>query len=335
MFYNALWTRIQDKSYDGEVHASTIRERLDQIEKVCTPSPNIDANYLMDSIRDDLLPNIVSCEELENDPLISEGLFNAPSSPTAKDWDIAFELLRRPPTPNENNPINLENPPDTIVSPNPVQNNLSMPIAARISDLGEIYHNGEFIIPDRYNVFMQIPIPRETKPATKNNSSQRNKSPKINPNDVSKTRKFTRADEVALVKNILKHGKRWRLIWDSCPELRHIYPAALKDRARSKRFQEILSRAEKDPSLVDNPGDLCGGEDQPEYMDDGTNKTTTSAQEAADSDISELSGDKVDVKDSQNSTPSPQPPQPSIAQHHMFNIGLPIEALVDTSPFKK
>lgn len=341
MFYNDLWTRIQDPSYDGEAHTSALRERLDQIEKICAPSPSIDANFrIMDNIRDDLIPTIVSCEELENDPLISEALLAPSTEPTAEDWEMAFEVLRRPPTPNDNDPINLTNPPDTIVSPNPIQSDMRMPFAARISDLGEIYHNGEFVISDRYNVSLQPPMPRETELSAKEFSSQRNKSPKINPEFVSKTRKFTRADEVALVRNIIKHGKKWRRIWDLSPDLRHIYPAALKDRARSKRFQDILSRAVKDPSLLNNPEELCGSENQPEYMDDGTSKTTCTHEAADANDMSELSGDEVDGKDAQKSTLPPQPhphpllPPPAV-QHNRYVIGVPIEALVDTSPFKK
>lgn len=64
------------------------------------------------------------------------------------------------------------------------------------------------------------------------------------------------------------HGKKWKTIWDAEPLLQHIKHSALKDRARSKRFQEIFARAEADPSLLNDPERLCGSEDQQVYIGD-------------------------------------------------------------------
>jgi hypothetical protein len=70
-----------------------------------------------------------------------------------------------------------------------------------------------------------------------------------------------------LIRGILVHGKKWKVIWSTEPQLRHIYPSALKDRSRSRRFKEIFAKVEADPSLLKDPEALCGSENQPEYMD--------------------------------------------------------------------
>eukprot|EP00986_Skeletonema_menzelii_P011149 scaffold5669_cov144-Skeletonema_menzelii.AAC.12 len=73
------------------------------------------------------------------------------------------------------------------------------------------------------------------------------------------TRKFTRDDDINLIRGILKHGKSsWKKIWQDAPELQHIKHAALKDRGRSKRFQNALEKALEDPSLLDRPDELLG-----------------------------------------------------------------------------
>ncbi|KAL7499368.1 hypothetical protein ACHAWT_007383 [Skeletonema menzelii] len=73
------------------------------------------------------------------------------------------------------------------------------------------------------------------------------------------TRKFTRDDDINLIRGILKHGKSsWKKIWQDAPELQHIKHAALKDRGRSKRFQNALKKALEDPSLLDRPDELLG-----------------------------------------------------------------------------
>jgi hypothetical protein len=148
-FYKKFWQRIQnlDPSFDGEAHTQAILDRLGHIEKLCTPPTNDRAvddtaatnDTAVDDNRNDLIPTIVSYEELENDTIISQALSIAVSEPTESDWELALELLRRPPTPNSQ--INLENPSGVIsITPNRVQN-VYVPIAARISDSGEGMEN--------------------------------------------------------------------------------------------------------------------------------------------------------------------------------------------------
>jgi len=73
------------------------------------------------------------------------------------------------------------------------------------------------------------------------------------------TRKFTRDDDVNLIRGILKYGKSsWKKIWQETPELQHIKHAALKDRGRSRRFQNALKWAFEDPTLLDRPHELLG-----------------------------------------------------------------------------
>lgn len=83
----------------------------------------------------------------------------------------------------------------------------------------------------------------------------------------SKRRRFNREEEVALLRGIVKHGRgKWRAIYDDEPLLnRNIQASALKDRVRSKRFAELLKRAEADPALLSRPDELCGAADQEVY----------------------------------------------------------------------
>jgi len=83
----------------------------------------------------------------------------------------------------------------------------------------------------------------------------------------SKRRRFSRGEEVALLRGIVKHGRgKWRAIYDDEPLLnRSIQASALKDRVRSKRFAELLKRAEADPALLNRPDELCGAADQEVY----------------------------------------------------------------------
>lgn len=106
----------------------------------------------------------------------------------------------------------------------------------------------------------------EAKPVSNNTGNQKMKDLMLENNNL--TRKFTRADEVNLVKAVMTHGKKWKTIWQATPELQHIYHSALKDRARSKRFKDIFAKAEADPSLLDNPDELCGTESQQEVTED-------------------------------------------------------------------
>lgn len=281
-WYSEFWKRIQDPEFNGEAHTKAIRERLNQIEKICAPSPSTNGTEIQpfeNTADEQLLPHIVSYEELESDPLLHP--LSLPlatdSEPTDSDWEMTLELLRRPPTPNSQ--INLQYPPEAMFNPNPVYTRAPIPV--RISESGELYHNGEFVIED-----YSLPPPFEPKLEAKHTQKKK----KIKEEQVGETRKFTRSDEVNLVKGILKHGQKWKgkplpshtithyfptddsrcdntvAIWNDEPELQHIYYSALKDRARSKRFQTILAKAEADPTLVNNPEALCGSDDQPEYM---------------------------------------------------------------------
>lgn len=265
LFYSKLWSRIQDPDFGGEAHTQTIRDRLCEIERACSPSPSgmlKIQNEPKASVRadessgeDEMIPHIVSCDELENDPLIAYTLPAAQiSEPTESDWELTWDLLRRPQTPNSR--INLQNPPETItVYPNPIVIHRA-PIPVRVSDSGELYHNGEFIISDHYSFSLEPEIPTP-KPQPKETTP---KKPGADPEEGGKTRTFTRADEVNLIRGIMTHGKQWKKIWDECVSLQHIFPSALKDRARSKRFQGILSKAEANPSLLDDPQALCDSE---------------------------------------------------------------------------
>ena len=99
------------------------------------------------------------------------------------------------------------------------------------------------------------------------------------------TRKFTRDDDINLIRGILKHGKsNWKKIWQDTPELQHIKHAALKDRGRSKRFQHALHRASEDPSLLDRPGELLGGEHNSWYVKASGISNKNDSNEKNDSD---------------------------------------------------
>lgn len=83
-----------------------------------------------------------------------------------------------------------------------------------------------------------------------------------------KTRKFTREDELLLIRGMMKHGVKscWKRIYDEQPGLHHIKRSALKDRARSNRFKSLFARVQIDPSLLDRPDELCGNANQDVYM---------------------------------------------------------------------
>ena len=83
----------------------------------------------------------------------------------------------------------------------------------------------------------------------------------------NKRRRFNREEEVALLRGLVKHGRgKWKVIYDDEPLLnRSIQASALKDRVRSKRFAVLLKRAEADPTLLDRPDELCGSADQEVY----------------------------------------------------------------------
>ena len=89
------------------------------------------------------------------------------------------------------------------------------------------------------------------------------------------TRKFTRDDDIHLIRGILEYGRSsWKKIWKETPELQHIKHAALKDRGRSKRFQNALKWAEMDPTLLDRPFELLGDENSHWYSKGAANPAT-------------------------------------------------------------
>ena len=60
---------------------------------------------------------------------------------------------------------------------------------------------------------------------------------------------FSLEDDIKLVRGILKHGKKWKEIWEEY-DLKHINKMSLKDRARSKPFQQLLEHAQCDESIL-------------------------------------------------------------------------------------
>ena len=96
------------------------------------------------------------------------------------------------------------------------------------------------------------------------------KKSKQNSNDEQKTRKFTRSDEILLIRGMMKHGQHaaWKRIYDETPGLHHILHSALKDRARSNRFKKIFERAQRDPTLLSCPYELCGAPNQFVYTEE-------------------------------------------------------------------
>ncbi len=67
---------------------------------------------------------------------------------------------------------------------------------------------------------------------------------------------FNNNDDVLLIKGMLKYGKRWKQIWDEFPGLQHIKQSSLKDRARSRRFHNLLERVRLDATILDDPSAL-------------------------------------------------------------------------------
>ena len=79
-------------------------------------------------------------------------------------------------------------------------------------------------------------------------------------------RKFTREEEIAFIRGLLKYGfGKWAKIYAEYPILHQIKFHALKDRVRSKRFLRLYQRAEADRSLLDRPDELCGVDDLQNY----------------------------------------------------------------------
>lgn len=278
MFYHQFWKRVQDPFFDGVANANAVLQRLHLIEKQCTYITDYAAQEFEPACHDqnELMFTTVNYDVMENECFVPLALSDDIESVlgtngtgnfdlgvvTTEDFELALQVLRRPSTPNSQ--INLiKDPPQFDITPEPVQK-IRVPIAVQISDVGLCFADGFNLIQDG--------VPKQ-----KQEHAPINKSPIMTRHaDENKTRKFTRNDEVRLVRGMLVHGKKWKQIWDAEPLLQHIKHSALKDRARSRRFKDIQARAEEDHSLLEDPEALCGSEDQPEYTEDEINSVCLS-----------------------------------------------------------
>mmetsp|Transcript_38990 Transcript_38990/g.70226 ORF Transcript_38990/g.70226 Transcript_38990/m.70226 type:complete len:724 (+) Transcript_38990:79-2250(+) len=240
VFFSQLWERIHSETFNG-VDGSGLYMLADKLNNIVEKSA-------LKSTNETAIPNIVSYDEYTDHQALSQNRTNKTSIVTDEDFGIALDLLRRAPTPDisDNNLLYGDAPPIDI-TPAPVnQVAVKSPIATKISSSGERYHNGSFVVSKK----------KKTKGSKRGHEE-------------GKTRKFSIHDEILLVKGMIKHGKKncWKKIYDEQPGLHHIKHSALKDRARSRRFKEILERAELDPSLLGRPDELCGSPDQPAYTE--------------------------------------------------------------------
>ena len=289
-FFNALWNRIQSPTFTGadKAEMDTIQLEIDFIIEQSKPKPKMQQLPVAISRQHETmttvnqahveLPNVVSYD-LENEYNLAYAsqaldddvevevveLNTTTSSPTEEDLETALELLRQPETPGDHPSEYLLQSPDMAFAMTPAAvSGLLAPIPTRMSSSGERYHDGRFVISSNYDVNNFPDDGHGHEEEEKEEEKEEKKSPR--PSDDGKTRKFTRSDEVHLVRGILKYGKSsWKKIWQETSGLHHIKHSALKDRARSKRFQSILERAQKDPSLLDRPHELCGDENSPAY----------------------------------------------------------------------
>ena len=200
------------------------------------------------------------------------------ASPTEEDFEIVLDLLLQPETPDNDPSRSLRHTPRTAFAMTPAAvvpgPGLLSPIPTRVNEFGERYHNGEFVISSTYDASnfckedggTEEEEKYETNQGYEDDGKQEYITTPRSSNNVNKTRKFTRNDEILLIRGILKHGKsQWKKIWQNTRELQHIKHSALKDRARSKRFKTILERAQNDETLLEQPEILCGSEDSPAY----------------------------------------------------------------------
>lgn len=97
---------------------------------------------------------------------------------------------------------------------------LVAPIPTRMSSSGERYHDGQFIVSSNYDDAINN---ASTPHASAGTSNVYPKEETPRPNDVESTRKFTRSDEIHLVRGILEHGKsNWKKIWQETTAIHHI-----------------------------------------------------------------------------------------------------------------
>lgn len=279
-FFNNMWERIQNPKFSGDdaKGLATIQTEIDFIVEQSQPRPKIDRRvqkamqiarqHGASTMTAGELPNVVSYDDYGQDDhdyeyaaqaLDVELKETAVEPPTEEDFELVLDLLRQQETPGDHN--YLQQSPDMkyAMTPTAVSGpGVLSPIPTRVNAFGERYHNGEFVISSNYDAINFDEAKEEEY------VEQAYNSPK--PNDVGRTRKFTRSDEIMLIRGILKHGKsNWKKIWDDTPQLQKIKHSALKDRARSKRFCSILERAQQDPMLLNRPQELCGDESSPAY----------------------------------------------------------------------
>lgn len=88
---------------------------------------------------------------------------------------------------------------------------------------------------------MALVTPENCSDARQKKVNHRNKLDKI----------FSIHDDINLIRGILAHGKKWKLIWEKY-NLKHINRMSLKDRARSKAFKVLLERAREDINVLDD-----------------------------------------------------------------------------------
>ncbi len=283
-FFKNLWERIQSPTFTGDdaTGLATIQTELDFIIDQSQPKPIIDrkvqramqiarqhgATTTMPGDPTQVeLPNVVSYD-LDNEynytyaaqALDVELKEATVGSPTEEDFELVLDLLRQPETPGERPSEYLQST-DMAFASTPIVVHgpgVLSPIPTRVNSFGEQYTpNGDFIVSSNYDA---MHLKEEEKKEVEEDFS----SPK--PNDAGRTRKFTRSDEILLVRGILEHGRSsWKKIWDENPQLQKIKHSALKDRARSKRFCRIVERARETPMLLDRPDELCGPPDQVAY----------------------------------------------------------------------
>ena len=282
-FFQNFWERIQSPKFHGDDAngLATIQTEIDFIVEQSQPRPKIDrkvqramqiarqheATTMMSGGPTQAeLPNVVSYDEYNyeyaSQALPDLELKETTAEPTEEDFELVLDLLRQQETPGEN-PDYLQQSPDMAYAMTPTAVSgpgVLSPIPTRVNSFGERYHNGEFVISSNYDA---INFDETEEEEVVEQQGEYN-SPK--PNEVGRTRKFTRSDEILLIRGILKHGKSsWKKIWDDTPELQKIKHSALKDRARSKRFCSILERARQDPMLLNQADILCGNENSPAY----------------------------------------------------------------------
>ncbi len=285
-FFQNLWERIQSPTFTGDdaTGLATIQTELNFIIEQSQPKSHVDIKVqramqiarqhgvtttMSGDPTQGELPNVVSYD-LDNEynytyaaqALDVELKETAVETPTEEDFELVLDLLMQPETP-EDRPSDYWQSEDIMnfaSTPIPVDpgSGIKTPIPTRVNAFGEQYTpDGEFIVSSNYDA-MNLEE-EEEKEAEEDFSSPK-------PNDAGRTRKFTRSDEILLVRGILKHGRsKWKKIWDETPELQKIKHSALKDRARSKRFCRIVERARENPMLLSCPQELCGDENSPAY----------------------------------------------------------------------